>query len=250
VKVSIITVCYNAEKHIEETIQSVLSQDFNDLEYLLIDGGSNDSTVEIVNKYNSKIDFIISKKDEGMYDAMNKGIKLAKGELIGILNAGDLFVNEKVVSEIVNKIEEKDAIYADLDYVNELNTNKVIRKWKSGEFNFTNFKYGWMPPHPTLFIRKKIYENFGMYRLDYKTAADYELMLRIFYKNECSAVYLNKVIVKMRVGGASNSSIKNRINANMEDRKAWKDNELKPYWFTLFLKPARKIIQYLHFNNI
>ena len=249
-KVSIITVCYNAEKHIEETIQSVLSQDFNDLEYLLIDGGSNDSTVEIVNKYNSKIDFIISKKDEGMYDAMNKGIKLAKGELIGILNAGDLFVNEKVVSEIVNKIEEKDAIYADLDYVNELNTNKVIRKWKSGEFNFTNFKYGWMPPHPTLFIRKKIYENFGMYRLDYKTAADYELMLRIFYKNECSAVYLNKVIVKMRVGGASNSSIKNRINANMEDRKAWKDNELKPYWFTLFLKPARKIIQYLHFNNI
>ena len=249
-KVSIITVCYNAEKHIEETIQSVLSQDFNDLEYLLIDGGSNDSTVEIVNKYNSKIDFIISEKDEGMYDAMNKGIKLAKGELIGILNAGDLFVNEKVVSEIVNKIEEKDAIYADLDYVNELNTNKVIRKWKSGEFNFTNFKYGWMPPHPTLFIRKKIYENFGMYRLDYKTAADYELMLRIFYKNECSAVYLNKVIVKMRVGGASNSSIKNRINANMEDRKAWKDNELKPYWFTLFLKPARKIIQYLHFNNI
>jgi len=250
VKVSIITVCYNAEKHIEETIQSVLSQDFNDLEYLLIDGGSNDSTVEIVNKYNSKIDFIISEKDEGMYDAMNKGIKLAKGELIGILNAGDLFVNEKVVSEIVNKIEEKDAIYADLDYVNELNTNKVIRKWKSGEINFTNFKYGWMPPHPTLFIRKKIYENFGMYRLDYKTAADYELMLRIFYKNECSAVYLNKVIVKMRVGGASNSSIKNRINANMEDRKAWKDNELKPYWFTLFLKPARKIIQYLHFNNI
>jgi len=250
VKVSIITVCYNAEKHIEETIQSVLSQDFNDLEYLLIDGGSNDSTVEIVNKYNSKIDFIISEKDEGMYDAMNKGIKLAKGELIGILNAGDLFVNEKVVSEIVNKIEEKDAVYADLDYVNELNTNKVIRKWKSGEFNFTNFKYGWMPPHPTLFIRKKIYENFGMYRLDYKTAADYELMLRIFYKNECSAVYLNKVIVKMRVGGASNSSIKNRINANMEDRKAWKDNELKPYWFTLFLKPARKIIQYLHFNNI
>ena len=249
-KVSIITVCYNAEKHIEETIQSVLSQDFNDLEYLLIDGGSNDSTVEIVNKYNSKIDFIISEKDEGMYDAMNKGIKLAKGELIGILNAGDLFVNEKVVSEIVNKIEEKDAVYADLDYVNELNTNKVIRKWKSGEFNFTNFKYGWMPPHPTLFIRKKIYENFGMYRLDYKTAADYELMLRIFYKNECSAVYLNKVIVKMRVGGASNSSIKNRINANMEDRKAWKDNELKPYWFTLFLKPARKIIQYLHFNNI
>lgn len=249
-KVSIITVCYNAEKHIEETIQSVLSQDFNDLEYLLIDGGSNDSTVEIVNKYNSKIDCIISEKDEGMYDAMNKGIKLATGELIGILNAGDLFLNEKVVSEIVNKIEEKDAIYADLDYVNELNTNKVIRIWKSGEFNFTNFKYGWMLPHPTLFIKKKIYENFGMYRLDYKTAADYELMLRIFYKNECSSVYLNKVIVKMRVGGASNSSIKNRINANMEDRKAWKDNELKPYWFTLFLKPARKIIQYLHFINI
>ncbi len=249
-KVSIITVCYNAEKHIEETIQSVLSQDFNDLEYLLIDGGSNDSTVEIVNKYNSKIDCIISEKDEGMYDAMNKGIKLATGELIGILNAGDLFLNEKVVSEIVNKIEEKDAIYADLDYVNELNTHKVIRKWKSGEFNFTNFKYGWMLPHPTLFIKKKIYENFGMYRLDYKTAADYELMLRIFYKNECSAVYLNRVIVKMRVGGASNSSIKNRINANMEDRKAWKDNELKPYWFTLFLKPARKIIQYLHFINI
>ncbi|MCY7363193.1 MAG: glycosyltransferase, partial [Ignavibacteria bacterium] len=229
-KVSIITVCYNAEKHIEETIQSVLSQDFNDLEYLLIDGGSNDSTVEIVNKYNSKIDCIISEKDEGMYDAMNKGIKLAKGELIGILNAGDLFLNEKVVSEIVNKIEEKDAVYADLDYVNELTTNRIIRKWTSGEFNFTNFKYGWMLPHPTLFIKKKIYENFGMYRLDYKTAADYELMLRIFYKNECSAVYLNRVIVKMRVGGASNSSIKNRINANMEDRKAWKDNELKPYW--------------------
>ena len=246
-KVSIITVCFNAEKFLAETIESVLSQNYKEVEYIVIDGLSTDSSIKIINKYRNKISYFVSERDNGMYDAMNKGLAIATGDIIGILNAGDVYFNDSVISEVVQKISNKDALYADLNYVKENNVLEIVRSWKSGIFNLKSFKFGWMPPHPTLFVRKSKYLEFGNYRIDYKTAADYELMLRLFYKNNCSAAYLNKVIVNMRTGGVSNSKLSNRLNANREDRKAWRDNDLKPFWFTFLLKPTRKIVQYLNF---
>ncbi|MGB0402642.1 MAG: glycosyltransferase family 2 protein [Salibacteraceae bacterium] len=247
-KVSIITVCFNAQDTIEETIQSVVSQTYGDVEYLIVDGGSNDSTVEIAQKYlNEGVSKVFSEKDEGIYDGMNKGINLATGDLIGILNADDFYSDDKVISDVVKKITRDNAqsIYADLDYVDPVETNNVKRKWRSGNYKRSNFLRGWMPPHPTFFIRKSCYTKFGLFLTSMKSAADYELMLRMLYKNKISTTYLPRTIIKMRVGGVSNNSIKNRINANKEDRKAWEINGIKPKWYTLGLKPISKIAQFL-----
>lgn len=203
--------------------------------------------MEIVNKYSKSISQIISEPDQGMYDAINKGIEIAKGEVIAILNSDDFYVNPKVISEVMKTFESDgvDSVYGDLLYVDYSDTSKVVRYWQSGEFKPTKFLYGWMPPHPAFFVRKNVYKKLGRFNLNLKSAADYELMLRFLLKNRISTSYLKKVLVKMRVGGMSNSSLKNRIRANKEDRKAWEINELKPYSFTLYLKPLRKVFQFI-----
>lgn len=246
-KVSIITSCFNSEKTIEDTIQSVLSQTYPNIEYIIIDGKSIDKTLEIVNNYKTKVAKIISEEDNGIYDALNKGINIATGDIVGFLHSDDVFANSKVIENIVKLFNQTnaDAIYADLHYVSKENTNKIIRNWKSGSYKHGMFLNGWMPPHPTVYIKKEVYNNFGKFNLDFKTAADYELMLRFFHKHKISLAYLNEVTIKMRVGGESNATVKNRINANKEDRKAWKINNLKPKFYTLWLKPIRKIFQYL-----
>lgn len=251
-KVSIITVSYNSERTIEKTIQSVISQDYNTIEYIIIDGKSTDNTIEICKKYANKISIIISEKDNGIYDAMNKGIALASGDIIGILNSDDWYANDHVISDVVNEIlkTKADALYGDLIYVNEKNLTKAKRYWKSGKFKKNKFKFGWMPPHPTVFIKKVLYEKFGTFNLTLKSAADYELMLRFFFKNNIIPCYLPKVITIMRLGGKSNATISNRVKANQEDRIAWKINNLKPNLFTLSLKPIRKIPQFLSRKQI
>ncbi|MBR9832554.1 glycosyltransferase [bacterium] len=246
-KISIITVCYNSAKTIQDCIQSVVNQSYPDLEYILIDGQSTDNTLEIVYSFGSKISQVISEQDKGMYDAINKGIKLATGDVIGILNSDDMYVDELVLSEVVQKMKatNADALYADLNYVDQMDTNKVIRYWKSGEYKKGSFLSGWMPPHPTFFIKKDFYLQYGGYSLDLVSAADYELMLRMIHKNSAKMAYLPRVIVNMRVGGMSNSSLSNRLRANKEDRKAWEMNGLTPRSFTLLFKPLRKLIQYV-----
>lgn len=246
-KISIITVCYNSAKTIQDCIQSVVNQSYSNLEYILIDGQSTDNTLEIVYSFGSKISQVISEQDKGMYDAINKGIKLATGDIIGILNSDDMYVDELVLSEVVQKMKatNADALYADLNYVDQMDTNKVIRYWKSGEYKKGSFLSGWMPPHPTFFIKKEFYSQFGGYSLDLVSAADYELMLRMIHKNSAKMAYLPRVIVNMRVGGMSNSSLSNRLRANKEDRKAWEMNGLTPRSFTLLFKPLRKLIQYV-----
>ena len=246
-KVSIITVTYNSAATVEDTIKSVCSQDYPDIEYLLIDGGSKDKTLDIAQKYKNKISQIISEPDNGMYDAINKGIAMATGEIIAILNSDDFYMDEKVISNVVDtfKSTNSEAVYGNLFYVDALDTNKVIRKWNSGSYSGNSFLYGWMPPHPSFFAKKACYEKYGNFDLSLKSAADYELMLRFIHKHRIRLAYLNKTLVKMRIGGMSNSSLKNRINANREDRKAWAINGLKPYPFTLYLKPLRKVFQYL-----
>ena len=243
-KVSVITICFNSQDTIEDTIKSVISQDYKDIEYIIIDGNSKDKTKSIIQKYKSKLAHYISEPDLGIYDAMNKGITASKGDLIAILNSDDVYAFKSVVSEMVDTLGNNDAVYADLVYVGSNNLNSVKRAWKAGCYKKGLFYFGWMPPHPTFFVRKKCYDELGTYSLDLNTSADYELMLRFIHKSNISISYLQKTIVKMRLGGASNASIKSRLLANREDKKAWKINGLKPKTYTFLLKPLRKLNQF------
>ncbi|MDG2370730.1 MAG: glycosyltransferase family 2 protein [Flavobacteriales bacterium] len=243
-KISIITVSFNSAQTIEDTIQSVLSQDYNDIEYIIIDGDSSDKTIEIVNRYKADIQYFLSEPDNGIYDAMNKGVKASKGDVIGILNSDDVYENSSVISNIVKSLKNSDAVYADLVYVQQNNLNHIKRHWKSGKYKIGSFLNGWMPPHPTFFVKKMCYQKYGLYNTSLKSAADYELMLRFIHKNKIKVEYFNGVVVKMRLGGVSNLSFTNRLKANREDRLAWKINNLNPSLFTFLLKPLRKITQF------
>ncbi|MCW3071643.1 MAG: hypothetical protein JWO44_1533 [Bacteroidetes bacterium] len=245
-KVSIITVCYNSASTIESTIQSVLSQDYKDIEYIIVDGLSKDNTLEVIERHRSGISKIISEKDDGIYFAINKGIAMATGEIIGILHADDFYTDEKVISRIVKAFREKntDTVYGDLQYVDRTDTNKIKRHWSSGEYAHGLFFKGWMPPHPSFFVLKKCYDKFGVFNTTLRSAADYEMMLRLLHRHQCSTAYIPEVLVKMRVGGKSNVSLSNRIKANREDKKAWLLNGLKPGMFTLIRKPLSKLGQF------
>lgn len=246
-KVSIITVCFNSEKTITDTIKSVVEQDYDNIEYIIIDGLSNDNTLSIVNEYSDRIAKIISEKDKGMYDALNKGIDLASGDIIGILNADDFYIDSTIISKVVQEMNSNNAqaLYGDLYYVDEIDTNIVKRYWKSGKYKYGKFLEGWMPPHPTFFVKNEIYQQFGKFNLSLNSAADYELMLRFIHKHKISLAYLPEVMVRMRVGGMSNVSLKNRIRANREDKKAWEINGLTPRFYTFMLKPLRKLVQFI-----
>ena len=247
-KVSIITISYNSAETIEDTIKSVVGQDYPNIEYIIIDGASKDETLSIIGKYKDKIAKVVSEKDKGIYDAMNKGVENATGDIIGILNSDDYYYDESVISEVVRLFEKEntDGLYADLVYVDRADSDKVIRYWKSGEYQPGKFLKGWMPPHPTFFVKKEVYEKFGLYSTDLRSAADYEFMLRVIHKHNISLSYMPRILTKMRVGGMSNVSLKNRWKANMEDRRAWKINGLKPKWYTLTVKPLSKILQFLN----
>ncbi len=243
-KISIITVCYNAEDTINDTIQSVLSQDYKDVEYIIVDGKSTDRTLEKIQSIKNGIK-LISEKDQGIYDAMNKGISIASGDVIGILNADDVYKNSKVLTDVMDAFKANVSIvYGDIEYVKYNDISKVVRKWKAGVFRSGKFKWGWMPPHPGFFIKKSCYESFGLFNLNLSTSADYELMLRMLEVHHLSCNYISKTITSMRVGGASNSSLKNRLIANRNDKKAWTIHPINPLWFTFILKPLRKLPQF------
>jgi glycosyltransferase len=246
-KVSIITVCYNSENTIEDTLQSVINQTYDNIEYIIIDGNSTDNTLEIINKYQGKVAKVISENDDGLYDAINKGIDIATGEIIANLNSDDFYIDNTVIADVVDKMQSdnSDTLYADLYYVEALDSNKVVRNWVSGEYKKGMFFKGWMPPHPTFFVRKSVYDKYGKFNLELKSAADYEIMLRFIHKHECSISYLPRVVVRMRVGGVSNVSIKNRLKANREDKRAWELNGLKPKPYTLIFKPLSKVLQFV-----
>ena len=245
---SIITVSFNNIRTIRDTIESVLSQDFNGFEYWIVDGGSTDGTVDLLKTYGDRLKWI-SEPDQGIYDAMNKGWKLALGEFVAYINADD-FYNHSMVLSNLNKVLSSDsgawAAYGNLAYVDPFDTQKIIRYWKTGHYNQSSFLWGWMPPHPTFFLKREAFEKFGGFKnKNLKSAADYELILRMLYKNQLKAVYCDNLIVRMRVGGESNRNIENRIRGNQEDRMAWELNQLKPFWFTLLMKPLRKLIQFI-----
>ncbi|MCQ2974686.1 MAG: glycosyltransferase [Bacteroidales bacterium] len=244
IKVSVITVCKNNQNSIFETMQSVKLQDYPSIEHIIIDGASTDSTIKIVQNFNPN--YMISEPDNGIYDAINKGIQHSTGDIIAILHADDIFASKNVVSQMVKTITENntDSVYADLLYVNKNDSNKIIRHWKSGLYSKQKIKYGWMPPHPTFFVKKKIYEDYGYFDTSFKIAADYDLMLRFLYKNNISTSYCEIITTKMRVGGISNRSIKNILIKIKEDLIVAKRNGLCGI-VTITLKNLRKISQFM-----
>ena len=246
-KVSIITICYNSAATIEATIESVVQQSYSNIEYIIIDGASKDDTLSIVDRYKSHISKVVSEKDNGIYDAMNKGVSLASGDIIGILNSDDFYAYPDVLSDIVKRFQQThaDALYADLVYVDRNNAQRIRRYWKAGTYRHGKFLRGWMPPHPTFFVKKEVYEKYGVYTTDLKSSSDYEFMLRVLHKHKISVTYFPRVITKMRTGGQSNASVIHRAAANREDKKAWEMNGLKPRAYTILLKPISKIGQFL-----
>ena len=248
IKVSIITATFNSSKTILDTLRSVQTQSYPSIEHIIVDGVSTDSTIELIKSTDNFKGEIHIGKDKGIYDAMNKGIRLVNGDIIGILNSDDFYADETIIEKVVSLFNETgcDAVYGDLLYVNAIDTSKTIRHWVSGNYKRDNFLQGWMPPHPTFFVRKELYNKYGLFNISLWGAADYELMLRFLYKHHCSLAYLPEVMVHMRAGGQSNQSIINRLKANLEDRKAWRINGIKPKWYTLYLKPLRKLNQFIN----
>jgi len=210
-KISLITVSFNAEASIGRCIASVIGQTFKNYEYIIIDGASTDNTINIIKKHEAGISVFVSEPDKGIYDAINKGIRLAKGDVIGILNADDFFADSNALGLVAEVFAQKNTeiVYADLDYVNP--DEKIIRKWRSRDYKTGKFNWGWMPPHPTFYCKRNLFEKYGYYSLEYGTAADYELMLRFIHRFKIDPFYLKKVIIKMKTGGVSNKSFGNRV---------------------------------------
>jgi glycosyltransferase len=230
-----------------DAINSVLNQTYDNIEYIIIDGGSNDGTLDLIDSYKDKISVFISEPDNGIYDAMNKGIKFATGDIIGILNSDDIYYNEVVINDVVHEFKQDhqlDILFGDLVYVDKFDTSKIIRKWISCNFYNNFFEDAHVPPHPSLFLKNIIYYEAGLFNLKYKLAADYEFMLRIFKKYNYKSKYLNSFLVKMRLGGATNKNFINIYNGNVEIIKSWKDNFIK---MPILLIPKRIIKRLLQF---
>jgi glycosyltransferase len=245
-KVSIITVTYNSGKHLQDCINSVKAQNYPDIEHIVIDGLSTDDTVNIIKANAESIAKWISEEDIGMYDAINKGMKMATGDIIGVLNSDDILASADVIECIVDCFQKNkvDTIYGDLVYVDPMDTNKVLRTWKGFSYKRFRFLLGWMPAHPTFYVRRRMVEELGGYESHYFTAADFEFMSRYLYRYRVSSLYLPKMIVKMRSGGQSNESIGRRIRANRRDYLAMKQNKIPFPFVVSVLKPLRKVPQY------
>jgi glycosyltransferase involved in cell wall biosynthesis len=239
-KISIITVCYNSARTIEDTLKSVANQKNVNIEHILIDGASTDETIKIIKQYDS-VTTLISEPDKGIYDAMNKGISLATGDIIGTLNADDFYANDHVLYEVSRVFLDSNinACYGDLVYVSEVNAAQTVRFWKSNNYKSGLFKSGWVPAHPTFFVRKSVYERLGKFNLNYKIAADFELLFRFIEKNEVNTKYLPKVLVKMRLGGTTNKSISNVIRQNKEIFTILREHYAD---FSMFKFVAKKLI--------
>ncbi|MDR2556629.1 MAG: glycosyltransferase [Bacteroidales bacterium] len=249
-KISIITVCYNSEKYIRSAIESVLRQTYENIEYVVVDGGSTDSTRDIIKEYapqfNGRMRWI-SEPDNGIYDAMNKGIKMATGDVIGILNSDDVYFDDKVIEDIILQVssENVDSIYGNIIMVHPDSLHSIIRIWKSSAFKPNSFRKGWHPPHPAFFVRKKVYDNFGIFDTSFDISADFELMLRFLEKQRISTMYYDRMIVKMRTGGESTGSVKRIIRGNRGVVKAFKKHNMPVSILYPFYRLVPKLLQFI-----
>ena len=245
-KVTIITATFNSEAKLQCSIDSVASQDYKNIEHIIVDGGSTDGTLEIIARNKEKIAHFISEKDNGIYDALNKGIKCCSGDIIGFLNSDDVYDNTHVVSLIVENFIEKhaDVIYGNLIYLTKgRDKQKPFRHWESNDFSPNSLKYGWMPPHPTMYCTKEVYEICGLYNDSFRISADYDYILRVFGRPEFRKHHIPEVLVNMDIGGISNKSLKNIIRKSKEDYQAIKQNKIGGFQTVLF-KNLRKLKQF------
>ncbi len=247
-KISIITVSYNNELTIEDTINSVQSQTYPNVEHIIIDGASTDKTMQIVNRHTDHLGQVLSEPDDGIYYAMNKGIKMAKGDVIGFINADDVLASDKVLASVANTLQDEklDSCFADLVYVKPKKLDKIIRFWKASPYLNEMFSSGWSPPHPTFYVRKKIYQQYGYFDLSYEMGNDIELMMRFLERYRISSQYVPEVWVKMRLGGVSNQSLKNIFTQNYEIYRGARKNHV-PFFVPQFIvgKIKDRIRQYL-----
>ena len=247
-KISVITVCYNGASTVEQTLKSVAEQTWNNIEHIVIDGGSVDGTMLIVDSYRSGLSQIVSENDKGIYDAMNKGIALATGEIIGFINADDFYASPDALAKVAAVCSDPnvDACYGDLCYVKQENTSALVRYWKSSEFHSGAFESGWCPPHPTFFVRREVYQRFGGFDLSYKIAADVELMMRFLEVRKIRAKYIPAVLVKMRMGGTTNKNMDNIVRQNREILRALHSHGLKSsVWRLIGSKLFSRGLQFL-----
>lgn len=227
-KVSLITVTYNSAATVAETIESVLAQKYRDIEYIVVDGKSTDGTVEIIESYGSRISKFISEPDRGLYDALNKGIALATGDVVGIIHSDDVLAADDVIQTVVEAFTsfETDSVYGDLLYIDKNDPDKVIRYWQAGRFERKKMARGWMPPHPTFYVRREVYLRHGGFNTDYRISADYDFMVRMLHKKNIRTMHIPVIMVKMKIGGASNRSVRNILRKTMEDIRAMKENDM------------------------
>lgn len=241
-KISLITISFNSEDSILETFKSVKNQSFKDYKYLLIDGGSEDGTLTIA-KNQDHISKIVSEPDNGIYDALNKGIKNSTGEIIGFLNSDDAFYDENSLQQIFDTFDDNtDCVFGDLIYTDK--NEKVKRVWRGSKFKKGSFKKGWMPAHPTFYCRRSVYEKFGLYDGSYKIAGDFELMLRFLEKHNLRSKYIPKILVNMKVGGASNYGIKSKIDILNEEFRAFEENDIAINKFSYIYYKAKKLKEF------
>lgn len=245
-RVSIITVCYNRRATIEKSIRSVLGQDYPNIEYIVIDGNSTDGTKEIIQSYSDRITTYISEPDNGMYDAINKGLRLATGDIVGLLHSDDEFYDLAVVNKIVAAFKstpDTDCVYGNGIYVSNDTEERIVRNRIGGVYDFKKIKLGWLPLHPTVYLKKSVIDNYGFYNLDFKIASDTEFLLRYLYKHKINVTYLNEYIVKMRMGGLS-TSYKRALEVLYEDYRIYKYHQLSAVR-TVFLKKLNAVVQYI-----
>ncbi len=245
-KISIITITYNSEKTLRDTIESVLNQSYQDIEYIVVDGRSSDGTMEIVRSYGDRISKVVSEKDEGLYDALNKGIRMATGDVVGFLHSDDIFASGETVKLIAAAFTRfnVDSVYGDLVYVDQTDTSRIIRFWRSGKFSRIRALTGWMPPHPTFYVKRWVYEQYGGFNTTFRIAADYESILRFLVRFRIPVFYIPLVLIRMRVGGESNKSVKNIIRKSREDIRAMHINGLISV-AALFNKNVSKFKQFM-----
>lgn len=245
-KVSIITAVYNREEFIANAIASIKEQDYSSIEHIVVDGNSTDNTVRVVRNYMLPNTVLISESDEGIYDAINKGIHLSSGEIIGLLHSDDFFMHKSIISEIAEIFEDPtiDAVYGDLEYVSKKNPANVIRHWHAGCFSKIKLRWGWMPPHPTLFLRRRVFESLGVYDVTFRISSDYDAVLRYFGKGNVKSRYISKVIVRMRVGGESNKSLASIFRKSQEDFRCLRHNKVGGIG-ALFWKNFSKLRQFV-----
>jgi len=226
-KISIITSTFNSEKYINDCLNSVAMQTYEDIEHIIIDGMSSDRTLKIISKHSYKPAKVISEEDQGIYDALNKGIKNATGSIIGFLHSDDIFENEYVIEELVSAFEESnsDLVYGNILHVHQENTKKIFRTWNTLPFKKDLLQEGWMPPHNGLFVKRRIFLKHGVYNINFKIAADYEWILRVFSKDSVKATYIDKLILRQRIGGKSNGSLLKIVQVMIEDYKALRSNQ-------------------------